>query len=400
MNRTPQENFIELCTLTAARQTLRKLTLSKPLNPTDAQRTVGRLSLLRGQEIIAFEETLGGGKVRHTACPISDLAAELPALLSRYGQANLSTGAGDAELRCSKKGKAVLLGATPILRAMEAGGKVNTFVESLNREKHYTLSGKEDFLIRLGVSDKNGRIHDKKQGKYRQINRFLEHVEEIYSALPAKGPLLVYDLCCGKSYLSFAVYFYLTQTKGREVEMLCMDLKEDVMRDCAAIAGDLGYDGMHFVAGDIRLTPRDKSPHLVISLHACDIATDIVLDTATALGAEVILSTPCCHRYLNDKLQYPALEFVSRYPHLRGKLCEALTEGIRLARLRAAGYTVTALEMTDPDDTPKNTLLRAVRRHNFSSTSPEAEALRREYDALLHMLLGDNAPRYLKEILI
>ena len=170
------------------------------------------------------------------------------------------------------------------------------------------------------------------------------------------------------------------------------------MADCADTAHAIGFSGMRFLAGDVRRTPRDVTPHLVLSLHACDIATDIVLDTAAALGAEVILSTPCCHRYLNDKLQMPSLDFVARYPHLRGKLCEVLTEGIRLARLRAAGYTVMALEMTDPDDTPKNTLLRAVRRRGFSPDSAEGKRLREEYEQLLHLVLGEDISGYLKEI--
>jgi SAM-dependent methyltransferase len=396
---TAAEKLLSLCVTASQNETLRKLTFSKPLSNESPERITARLSVTRGKHILACEESYAGGKVRHTAASFDELDSFLSPLIAAYGQINLSTGAGDAEFRRSKKGKETLFGAAPLEKKL-AGEKSDfeVFVEGLDRQKNYLLTGKEPFLIYLGISDETGRVHDKKQGKYRQINRFLEHVETIWDVLPTQGLLHVYDLCCGKSYLSFAVYYYLHEVRGREVDMLCMDLKEDVIRDCAAIARAVGFTGMRFLAGDIRKTPRDTVPDLVISLHACDIATDIVLDTAAELGAKVILSTPCCHRYLNDRLKMPALDFVARYPHLRVKLCEALTEGIRLARLRAAGYTVAALEMTDPDDTPKNTLLRAVKRGDLRPDSAEAIRLREEYTAILQSVLGDNAGDYLKEI--
>ena len=135
---------------------------------------------------------------------------------------------------------------------------------------------------------------------------------------------------------------------------------------------------------------------MVISLHACDIATDIVIDNAIALRARVILSTPCCHKYLNDKIEAEELKFVSAYPKLRDKLCEALTDGIRLARLSANGYDVTALELTDPDDTPKNTLLRCILKNGVSeSVLAKRQA---EYENILQFVLGDKRDSYLKEI--
>lgn len=395
---TPRETLTELICTAAARGTLRRLTLSKPVSGA-AVRVVGRLSVARGQNVLAMEETLGGGKVRHSALRVETLCDTLPALTAQYTQVNLMTGAGDAELRTSKRGQETLIGGDALLRRLRSDDTpLSTFVESLNREKQYLLAGDEPFLRALGVSDASGRVHDKKQGKYRQINRFLEYVAEIYDDLPKSGTLTVYDLCCGKSYLSFAVYYYLHVLRGRDVDMLCMDLKEDVIAYCRGVAEEAGFSGMRFVAGDIRLTPRDVSPDLVVSLHACDIATDIVLDTAADLGAKVILSTPCCHRYLNHRLADHALAFVSAYPHLRGKLCEVLTEGLRLARLKSRGYAVTASELTDPDDTPKNTLLIARKRADFRADSAEAAALTAEYRALVTRLTGGDPDDYLKEI--
>ena len=235
-------------------------------------------------------------------------------------------------------------------------------------------------------------MHDKKQGKFRQINRFLEHIEDIYERLPREGEIKIYDLCCGKSYLSFAVYHYLTEIKKREVSLFGADLKRDVILWCDNLARQLSYNGMRFEVGDISRLDYSETPDMVISLHACDIATDIVLDTAVRLGAGVILSTPCCHNNLKMKINCKELKFVTDYPQLSGKMCEALTDALRLAKLRAGGYTVTALELTDPENTPKNTLLRAV-KNNSSDTEKEKAA--REYDAFLEFLLGEGKDGYL-----
>lgn len=392
------ETIVAIVCRAAERGTLRRLTLSKPVGDA-AERVVCRLSLARGQSVLAYEETLGGGKVRHGAMRTETLGETLPPLLERYAQINVMTGAGDAELRTSRRGQQTLIGGDALLRRLMSGdAPLDTFVGTLDREKQYILRGDEPFLRALGVSDPSGRVHDKKQGKFRQINRFLEYVSDVYEDLPGAGTITVYDLCCGKSYLSFAVYHYLHILRGREVDMLCMDLKEDVIAYCRGVAADAGFSGMRFVAGDIRLTPRNAHPHLVVSLHACDIATDIVLETAADLGADVILSTPCCHRYLNHRLDDPALAFVADYPHLRGKLCEVLTEGLRLARLKARGYAVTASELTDPDNTPKNTLLIARRRHGFREDSEETATLREEYRALVTRLTGKDPDDYLREI--
>ena len=147
---------------------------------------------------------------------------------------------------------------------------------------------------------------------------------------------------------------------------------------------------MRFVCDDVTNTPCGEVPDMVISLHACDVATDIVIDTAIALGAKVVLSTPCCHRYMNGKVMAGELDFVTRYPHLSGKLCEAMTDAIRAMRLEANGYNVSVAELTDPENTPKNTLIRAIKRGGID----EKKAI--EYKAVLRFVLGDGADDYLK----
>ena len=346
---------------------------------------------------MSFEYYLPGNTVSQKNVPITELDNVIPELLSEYKQANLITTAQDAEYKISSSGKEALLGADKLLRKLSGDApKFESAVEELDKRKNYILHGDEPFLIKLGISDKTGRVHDKKQGKFRQINRFLEHIENLYPSFSESGEINVFDLCCGKSYLSFAVYYLLTEIKKRKVKMLGIDLKRDVILWCDTLARELGFSGMTFIAGDITGTPKNITPDLVISLHACDIATDIVLDTARDLRAKIILSTPCCHRYLNDKVKAQSLSFVSDYPHLRNKLCEALTDGIRIARLRKSGYDVSALELTDPDDTPKNTLIRATL--NEAITKEELSKRNAEYEMILSFVLGEGAKDYLKEI--
>ena len=386
--------FIQLAALAIEKTAIKKLIFSRP-NNSEILKVSARLCENRGRRMLAVEYNLLGNTVSQKNFYGDAMTEEISRLLGEYGQANLITSLGDAEWKISKSGKEAVLGADKLRRKLESGkGDFETAIESLDKEKNYILSGKEDFLIKLGISSKDGRVHDKRQGKFRQINRFLEHIQDVYPSLPKDGEINVYDLCCGKSYLSFAVYYYLTAIKRREVKMLGVDLKRDVILWCERLAAELGFSGMKFMVEDVTKTPTDDAPHMVISLHACDIATDIVINTAIRMGAEVILSTPCCHRYLNDKINNGELEFVTKYPHLRNKLCEAITDAIRAARLERAGYAVSVMELTDPDDTPKNTFIRAIKRKNTAENIKNDK----EYEKILSFVLGERKEDYLKGI--
>jgi len=387
-----KEKLASLILETAACGALRKIVFSKAED--GKSKLSARLCTHKGEYILAFEELLPDGKALHRNRKLEDAEAEAMQLIPRFMQINLVTALGNLEYRRNKKGNEVLIGEKELTKKLkeEKPSFSDAVNASLNRDKHYILRGDEPFLKLLGITDQNGRIHDKKQAKFRQINRFLEHIRDIEPYLPEDGTLLIYDLCCGKSYLSFAVYHYFTVLRGRKTEMLGMDLKDDCMRFCADAAKKLGFVGMRFETGDIRKIPHDRTPHLVLSLHACDIATDIVLHFAADVHAGVILSTPCCQHDLLGKVKIPALSFVSDQPKLAGKLCEALTDALRLARLRTFGYETAALELTDPDDTPKNTLLRAVLRPSFGEKQ-KARA-EEEYRAALRYVLGYDAKDY------
>jgi hypothetical protein len=403
------DELIELIRLAASRAALRRLILSKPIGAAEdlPKRISARLTERRGRRVLFFEEAYDGGRVSQFALSTEELSERLSPLIASFGQIDLLTSAGDAVLLRSRRGTETLRGGKTLAERLSADeGQLSCELTPLLGTRRSYLTGSEPFLIALGISDARGRVHDKKQGKFRQINRFLEYVEDTVAGLPMtpvakEKPLLIYDLCSGKSYLSFALYHYLTVICGRRVAMLAMDLKSDVMRFCADVAEGLGFSerregdgwhGMRFLGGDIRNLPRGEAPDLVISLHACDIATDLVLGLAISRGARAILSTPCCHRTLDRYISASELSFVTRHPKLRGKLAEAATDALRSLRLEAAGYSVTAAEHVDPDDTPKNTILVARLR---SGPRPKKRA---EYLAALRFLLGDSAEDYLKEI--
>ena len=388
-----KDKFLDLIRRSAEREVIRKLVFSRPTNRDEASKVSVRAVCHRSQRFFAIEYTKGD-TVAQKNVKFEEGYALFRGLLEGYMQVNLLTSVGDAEYKSSKSGKSVLLGESALRRKLE--GDLAGFAvapESLERQKSYILKGDEPFLRVLGISDKNGRVHDKKQAKFRQINRFLEYFNQVYDKLPREGALTVYDLCSGKSYLSFAVYHHLTNNLGREVKFLAIDLKADVIRACEGYAREVGFHGMQFVADDVKNTPSDITPDLVISLHACDVATDIVLSQAVRLSARVILSTPCCHRELSRKINCAPLAFATRFGKLSDKVCEGLTDALRLLYLEGYGYTANAYELVDPEDTPKNTLLVAIKKRERDEEKQKA------YQQTLTFLLGEGASSYLDGII-
>ncbi len=369
---------------------LKKAVLSKHKQG-DAVKTTLTVRQIGGKSCLQAESLHKDNKAKHQNLEIGDTDALL-SLLETAGQINILTTLGDAEYRTAKSGKVTLIGGELLQKKLAGASPAAPTVATLfnNREKQYILNGNEPFLIKLEVSDKNGRVHDKKRAKFRQINRFLELVRDIEDKLPASGPLRICDLCCGKSYLSFAVYHYFAVIRGREVRMTGVDLKEDVIEFCSSTARDLGFDRLEFLCGDVGKYHTDDKVHLVISLHACDIATDLVLSRALAFEADVILSTPCCHHAMSPMLASPALDFITKHSILRQKLCDAATDALRLKILEAHGYTTTALELIDPEETPKNVLLRGIRKKHPDPTA--MQAARDEAEQIRAFLLGDATP--------
>ncbi|MBE6605887.1 MAG: SAM-dependent methyltransferase [Ruminococcaceae bacterium] len=354
--------------------TLKKIVFSKSRDKSIVKATAIILSGKSGT-FFQLESFSSDNKAFHKNIPLDD-APDMLAKISLEGfmQTNILTSAGDCEIKISKSG-AVYIGN----KIKTDGIKITPL--SHNRQKHYILDKylSEPFLYKLGITDKNGRIHDKMQAKYRQINRFIEIVNDMSDALKENDSILVYDLCCGKSYLSFALYFYLEKILGLSVEMIGADLKSDVVEYCNSTARACGMQGLKFLCGDIATIGLDRPADMVVSLHACDIATDIVLAHAIRSGAKTVLSTPCCHKELFSKIKEISedtrknLSFVLEHSMSAQKLCENLTDSLRAKTLEAYGYDVDMIELVTPDDTPKNLLIRAIKRHSKQDTEKMSE---------------------------
>jgi SAM-dependent methyltransferase len=385
---TPDARFAALLHQAACDGKLKKAVFSKPQKGSDIVRAVASVTAIRGTPHLQLETFHTDNKAKHVNLPLGNTTVFSDALLAAtalFGHANLLTVVGDCELLRSGSGKVTLLRGDALQKALSAAAPSEVKVASA--KKTHILDGSEPFLRALDVSDANGRVYDKKQAKFRQINRFLELLRDVEKHLPTEGVLYVLDLCCGKSYLSFAVYHYLTVVCGRQVVMQGVDLKSDVVESCNDISRALGYDGLQFFCEDVAtFTPAREQVDLVVSLHACDIATDLVLQQAIRHGARVILSTPCCHHELNHTLDCPELEMIARHSMLRQKLCDAATDAMRLLLLEAYGYRTETVELIDPQETPKNVMLRAVRKRG-GEIGIVNEAAMEEYRAAVTFFL-------------
>lgn len=345
---------------------LRKLVFSRFVDPA-ILRAEARPIELGGERIFQLTTFMSDGKAIHRNYTLAEAPSVFASLaVEGCRQTNLLAPVGECEIKLSKKGK--LFVADRIAVDSESAS-----ASSHDHDKRYLIDAREhsEFLSALGVCDQNGRVFDKKRAKYRQINRFLELLDDVYGELPSEGLLTVCDLCCGKSYLTFAVYYYLTKLKGRSVQMYGVDRKTDVMEFCSALAKKLSCEGLTFLAMNIEDFTPPAAIDLVISLHACDIATDIVLAYAIRQKAKVILSTPCCQHELFHTVKSPELDFIMRYSILGQKFCDAATDALRALRLEAEGYQTEALELIDPEETPKNVMIRAIRSKKIQPKKKE-----------------------------
>lgn len=370
----------ELFKTVIEKRILKKMILSNPTDKT-ILKSVATLITIKGELCLQIETFHKDGKAVHRNIKAEN-APDILALMigHEYKQINILTTAGEAQIKVSGKGKVTVLDRIK-------KDAVSMEVRSHDRQKKHILSATEpiDFLYELGVKDKDGRVFDKKRSKFRQINRFLELLSEAYT-FPADRELYILDLCCGKSYLSFAVYYYFTVLMGMKVRMDCVDLKSDVIAHCSSVTKKLGYEGLNFICGDINDFEPLREPDLTVSLHACDIATDIVLAKAVSSGSRVIMSTPCCHHEMMHQLKPSGndCDFMLTHSILMQKMCDAATDSLRCLMLESCGYEVTALELIDPDETPKNVLIKGIRNDGISAEKRLAK--RKEYDEITKKL--------------
>ena len=234
---------------------------------------------------------------------------------------------------------------------------------SHNRTKKYIIQeGKPvAFMIDLGVMGQDGKIIRTRYDKFRQINRFLEYIEDILPKLDKQRELTIIDFGCGKSYLTFAMYYYLKELKGYNIRIIGLDLKADVIEHCNELRTRYGYDKLDFYVGDIATYKDVDKVDMVVTLHACDTATDYALAKAVKWGAEVILSVPCCQHEANRTIKSDILSPVMDYGILKERMAAIVTDAARAKLLTANGYDTQILEFIDMEHTPKNLLIRAVK---------------------------------------
>lgn len=254
-----------------------------------------------------------------------------------------------------------------------------------NRKKHYILQeGKPvPFLIDLGVMTKAGKIVRTKYDKFRQINRFLEFIEDVLPYLPKDRELTILDFGCGKSYLTFAMYYYLHELKQYPVRIIGLDLKRDVIAKCNTLSEQYGYDRLNFFEGDIASYEGVEQVDMVVTLHACDTATDHALYKAISWGAQVILSVPCCQHELNQTMKPQGLEPLFRYGIIKERSAALFTDALRAKLLESQGYKAQILEFIEMEHTPKNLLIRAVKQKKKNPAAME------EYTQLTNVLGAD-----------
>lgn len=305
-----------------------------------------------------------------------------------FKNALVETQSFTANVLVSKKG------TITIKKKMNASAKQPKISLSHNRKKKYILEEgiPVPFLIDLGVMTQNGNIINAHYDKFRQINRFLEYIEDILPSLPTGRELRILDFGCGKSYLTFAIYYYLKVLKGYPVRITGLDLKEDVIRHCNELAVKYGYDKLEFLCGDIAYYDGCSQVDMVVTLHACDTATDYALAKAVGWGAKVILSVPCCQHELNKQMKNDLLSPVLHYGILKERMAALITDGLRAQILEANGYRTQILEFIDMAHTPKNLLIRAVYNGHCADNKAQINELLAAFDInpTLYRLLCKN----------
>lgn len=364
-------------------ETLIRVILSNPSSKDGVIKICAR-PMLKNKSLLFQIEEYTKTQVFHKNLTAGDASSYLTGKLSSdtssqtasFKNALVETKSFTANVLVSKKG------TITIKKKMNASPKQTKISLSHNRKKKYILEEgiPVPFLIDLGVMTQNGNIINAHYDKFRQINRFLEYIEDILPSLPTGREPRILDFGCGKSYLTFAIYYYLKVLKGYPVRITGLDLKEDVIRHCNELAVKYGYDKLEFLCGDIAYYDGCSQVDMVVTLHACDTATDYALAKAVGWGAKVILSVPCCQHELNKQMKNDLLSPVLHYGILKERMAALITDGLRAQILEANGYRTQILEFIDMAHTPKNLLIRAVYNGHCADNKAQINELLAAFD--------------------
>lgn len=364
-------------------ETLIRVILSNPSSKDGVIKICAR-PVLKNKSLLFQIEEYTKTQVFHKNLTAGDAGSYLTGKLSsdassqtaEFKNALVETKSFTANVLVSKKG------TITIKKKMNTSTKQPKISLSHNHKKKYILEEgiPVPFLIDLGVMTQNGSIVNAHYDKFRQINRFLEYIEDILPSLPTGRELRILDFGCGKSYLTFAIYYYLKVLKGYPVRITGLDLKEDVIRHCNELAVKYGYDKLEFLCGDIAYYDGCSQVDMVVTLHACDTATDYALAKAVGWGAKVILSVPCCQHELNKQMKNDLLSPVLHYGILKERMAALMTDGLRAQILEANGYRTQILEFIDMAHTPKNLLIRAVYNGHCADNKAQIDELLAAFD--------------------
>lgn len=347
---------------------LERILLTNPVDASTFSKTKIRPLLLKGELIFQAEEQRGK-QAFHKNLNIDEAILYVENCLAHdFRQGEITSAKGKGTVLVSKKGKMTV-------KFKQQARIITQKTLEHNRKKQYLLpeGTPVPFLVDLGVMTKEGQIVHSRYDKYRQINRFLEFIEDILPQLDKNKENVIIDFGCGKSYLTFAMYYYLKELKGYPVRIIGLDLKEDVIRHCSELSIRYGYDKLSFTCGDIASYEGVDHVDMVVTLHACDLATDYALEKAVGWDAKVILSVPCCQHELNKQIKNPVLQPVLEYGLIKERMAALYTDAIRAQILEYTGYNTQILEFIDMEHTPKNILLRAVSRKKNEISPAEEE---------------------------
>lgn len=336
---------------------------------------------LKQKDLLLFQaEELIGNQAFHKNLPkeeCADYAADL--LDGTFRQLELESGKGQVRILISKKG-------IPDIKIKRIPQKITAVpaVTDHNRQKNYILKEGTPipFLVDLGVMTENGTIIRSRYDKFRQINRFLEFIEDILPRLYKDRENVIIDFGCGKSYLTFAMYYYLHVQKGYSIRIIGLDLKQTVIDNCNRLSERYGYGKLRFYHGDIASYEGVNQVDMVVTLHACDTATDYALAKAVSWGASVILSVPCCQHELNKQMENSMMAPVFQYGLIKERMAALYTDALRAEILENQGYRTQILEFIDMEHTPKNILIRAVKQG-------EKKNNRSQIDEIMEFLHGN-----------
>ena len=329
-------------------------TISQPrLKSNDIKRIKLKPVEIKNQYFIQFEYQYEH-ILKHENLSVDEAATKLESLFEDFRQGLFQFTAEKVQLQLSKKFKV----------SWKAEGTAEKSAElSHNRKKHYLLEDGTPypFLVRLGVQNPDGTVKKQKYDKFRQINRFIEFIDDALDHLPKDRAVRILDFGSGKSYLTFALYHYLRVEKGLDLRVTGLDLKKEVIEECQRIADDLSYSQLEFLVGDINDYNEESAVDMVVTLHACDVATDMALSRAVKWNAKVILSVPCCQHELNSQIDAPELGLMLQHGLIKERFSALATDSIRAELLSLVGYETQLMEFIDIEHTPKNILIRAYK---------------------------------------